>query len=141
MGQKYAYLDADRIVIGFYADDIHGDNIPAGAVPITDEIWQMLLNGQSAGKRISVDENGGAVLLDQLPPTAEQIAAMNGAERNTRMSEAAGLIGALQDAVEFGTATKTQAGLLDAWRKYRAALLAVDLTANPAQWPEKPDAP
>ncbi|MFP4891214.1 tail fiber assembly protein [Paraburkholderia sp. EG304] len=141
MGQKYAHLDADRIVIGFYDSDIHGENVPADAVEIADETWATLLDGQSAGKRMSVDENGGPVLLDYPPPTDEQIAVINGAERSARLSVASSVAGALEDAVEFGTATEAQAALLQPWRKYRAQLLAVDLTAYPAQWPDKPAMP
>ncbi|WP_063625076.1 tail fiber assembly protein [Paraburkholderia mimosarum] len=76
MSQKFAHLEAERIVIGFYDHDIHGvEGVPADAVEITDETHRELLDGQSAGKIMSVDEQGGAVLLDPPPPTDEQLAA------------------------------------------------------------------
>ena len=60
---------------GFYDTAIHGDNIPADAVEITDEEHTALLEGQSQGKLIVADANGFPVLQDPPPPTAEQIIA------------------------------------------------------------------
>lgn len=75
------------------------------------------------------------------PPTPEQILAMNTAQRASLMTEAAGNIDALQDVVDYGTPTDAQTAALTAWRTYRAALMAVDLTAYPAAWPTKPTLP
>ena len=58
---------------GFYARDIHGDNIPADAVEITEAEHAALLEGQSQGKLIGADENGRPILQDPPPPTPEQI--------------------------------------------------------------------
>ena len=49
---------------GFYDSRIHGNNIPDDSVEITDEEYQILLNGQSSGKVIIADENGRPVLSD-----------------------------------------------------------------------------
>ncbi|MBB6730067.1 hypothetical protein [Cohnella zeiphila] len=38
--QYYLAFTDDGNIAGFYVDEIHGDNIPAGAVPITDEQWR-----------------------------------------------------------------------------------------------------
>jgi hypothetical protein len=43
---------------GFYVDEIHGSNIPADAVEITEVEHAALLNGQSEGKIIQADETG-----------------------------------------------------------------------------------
>ena len=58
---------------GFYAPEIHGDNIPADAVEITEAEHAALLEGQSNGKRIVADESGRPILQDPPPPTPEQI--------------------------------------------------------------------
>lgn len=60
---------------GFYAQEIHGDNIPSDAMEITAEQHAELLQGQSEGKRIEADENGYPILVDPPAPTAEQLAA------------------------------------------------------------------
>lgn len=58
---------------GFYTREIHGDNIPADAVEITEAEHAALLEGQSMGKVIVADESGRPILQDLPPPTAEQI--------------------------------------------------------------------
>lgn len=60
---------------GFYARELHGDNMPADVVEITTEEHLDLLAGQSAGKIIEPDEAGRPVLQDPPPPTAEQVVA------------------------------------------------------------------
>lgn len=58
---------------GFYTREIHGDNIPADAVEITEAEHAALLEGQSKGKFIVADESGRPILQDPPPPTAEQV--------------------------------------------------------------------
>jgi len=60
---------------GFYDTAIHGDNIPADAVEITVEEHAALLAGQSSGKRIVAEANGGPVLQDPPPLTHAEIVA------------------------------------------------------------------
>ncbi|MFN9280890.1 MAG: DUF4376 domain-containing protein [Betaproteobacteria bacterium] len=56
---------------GFYHPAIHGDNIPADAVEITDERHAELLLGESQGKLIVADEHGHPQLQDApVPPLA-----------------------------------------------------------------------
>lgn len=57
---------------GFYTSEIHGDNIPADAVEITEAEHAALIEGQSLGKRIVADESGRPTLQDPPPPTPEQ---------------------------------------------------------------------
>lgn len=58
---------------GFYDTAIHGDDIPAGAVCITDAEYAALLAGQAAGKIILTDANGRPVLVDPPEPSPDQI--------------------------------------------------------------------
>lgn len=58
---------------GFYSTDIHGDNIPADAVEISNENHTELMDGQSAGKLIVADSNGYPVLQDRPAPSVEQV--------------------------------------------------------------------
>ena len=58
---------------GFYSKEIHGNNISADAVEITDEYHAELLEGQSAGRIIAADKNGYPVLTERLPPTLEEL--------------------------------------------------------------------
>ena len=59
MSKKYSAATS-----GFYTSAIHGSNIPADAVEITDEQHAALLVGQSQGKLIVADENGYPILQD-----------------------------------------------------------------------------
>lgn len=67
---------------GFYSREIHGDNIPADTVEITQQQHAALLQGQSEGKVITADENGYPVLIDPPQPTADQMADTARAERD-----------------------------------------------------------
>ena len=60
---------------GFYDTAIHGDNIPADAVEITEAEHAALIEGQSNGKRIVADESGRPILKGPPPPTTEQTVA------------------------------------------------------------------
>lgn len=70
---------------GFYTREIHGDNIPADAVEITEDEHAALMAGQAAGKTISADASGAPILLDPPPPTPEQIAAAMSAAAQSRL--------------------------------------------------------
>ena len=52
---------------GFYDSNIHGGNIPAQAVGISDTLHKELLDGQSKGKCIVPDDKGYPTLRDPLP--------------------------------------------------------------------------
>lgn len=62
-----------KLTGGFYTTDIHGENIPADSVEITNEEYAALLNGQSVGKFIDVDADGKPYLADPPPLTTAQI--------------------------------------------------------------------
>ena len=76
---------------GFYASEIHGDNIPADAVEITNEEHRELIEGQSQGKRIVADANGFPVLADPPAPTQAQIIAQYEAALDTHLDSVAKL--------------------------------------------------
>lgn len=64
---------------GFYATEIHGDNIPSDAISITDEEYAALMQAQSEGKQITTDESGRPIAIDPPPPapfTREEIEAL-----------------------------------------------------------------
>lgn len=69
---------------GFYTAEIHGDNIPADAVEITEVEHAALIEGQSMGKHIVAGESGRPILQDPHPPTAAQVLERIKAERDRR---------------------------------------------------------
>lgn len=50
---------------GFYIDSFHGESIPKDSVKITSDEKKYLLNSLYSGKSISVDANGGLVVLEK----------------------------------------------------------------------------
>ena len=58
----------DKKTNGFLAQGVN--LIPEGAINITDEYHQQLLNGQSQGKQIIADKTGNPVLIDPQPSAA-----------------------------------------------------------------------
>lgn len=57
---------------GFYAPEIHGDNMPADVVEITADEHAALVSGQAGGKVIAADADGRPMLQDPPAPTPEQ---------------------------------------------------------------------
>lgn len=50
---KYAIINENNFPVAFYASEVHGENIPAEAIEITDEQWRELVENQ--GQRKLVD--------------------------------------------------------------------------------------
>lgn len=66
---------ASKSTRGFYDAAIHGDNMPADVVEITDEEHVALMEGQSAGQIIAWGDDGFPLLQQPPPPTTEQLIA------------------------------------------------------------------
>lgn len=127
---------------GFYVDSLHGTNIPADSVPITEEYWQELLEGQSAGKKITANDDGYPILVDYPPPTNEELASAALAKRDSLLQLAAIRIAPLQDAVDLDDATPEDVALLKKWKQYRVALNRIqDQAGFPSEinWPVAPE--
>lgn len=71
---------------GFYTAEIHGNNMPADVVPITQEEHAALIIGQQADKVIVADASGRPVLLAPPAPTLEQLASIERAWRDCELS-------------------------------------------------------
>jgi hypothetical protein len=120
MGQKFAHIEADGFVIGFYDEELHGDSIPDGAVPIDDAHHVALLEGQSAGKRMKVDKKGLPLLVDPAPPTVDQLAASMRAQRTAALGVTDWLAVRHMDeqmAMQTTTLSPDQVKALGAYRK------------------------
>ena len=61
------YFNPDDIA--FYSSELYS-NIPSQAVPLSDEQYIALLNGQTQGKQIIADKIGNPVLIDPQPSAA-----------------------------------------------------------------------
>ena len=52
---------------GFYSKEIHGNEIPADAIEITDDEYKILLNGACSGKAINIGTDGRPELVEITP--------------------------------------------------------------------------
>lgn len=64
------YFNPDDMA--FYSDELYS-NIPSQVVPLSDEQYIALLNGQSQGKQIIADKTGYPVLIDPQPSSAHEL--------------------------------------------------------------------
>lgn len=129
---------------GFYDDAYRADYVAAGTWPddaaaISDQWYQYLLNGQSLGRIVTVNEYGQPVLADPPAPTKDQLIAEADARKAALITAASETISILKDAVDLGKATKEEQALLLAWREYRISLNRIDTSITPEiEWPSAP---
>ncbi|EMX9222869.1 tail fiber assembly protein [Citrobacter koseri] len=129
---------------GFYDDAMKVDYLDAGSWPddaeaISDKEYEYLIQGQSEGKIITVNEYGQPVLSEPAPPSAEQLIQETEARKTTLMYAARDAIAPLQDAIDLDMATDEEKAQLLAWKKYRTLLNRVDISmARDTDWPEAP---
>lgn len=56
---------------GFYAEEIHGEQIPMDAVDVPSDEYAALMDGQRLGKRIAANSDGRPELMDQVSILSE----------------------------------------------------------------------
>ncbi|TXE22859.1 tail fiber assembly protein [Serratia ureilytica] len=112
---------------------------PDDAIPISDEYYQRLIDGQKQGKVLTSDINGNPVLSEQSEPSFEEVAEKTEFLLAQLMSEATTKIAPLQDAVDLGIATEKEKINLVEWKRYRVALNRIDISiAADITLPKKP---
>jgi hypothetical protein len=140
MGQKSAAYNENREIIGFYDSAI--SPAPAGVqvIPLTTDQYRMLLDGQSIGKRLAVDETGSPVLLDPAPASEEEIAAALRAARDAALTATDWLVMRHTDELQLAVDTTLTSDQYTALLTYRKALRDMPTAAG---WPhaELPAAP
>jgi Phage tail assembly chaperone protein len=144
MGQKFAAYNAQGAVVAFY-DSV--DSPPPEGVTVTeisDDDWQMLLEGQADGKLMAIDADGQPELRDPPPPTDEQVAVSVRADRDARLAETDWLLLRHQDETVVGKATTLTADEATTLVDYRQALRDVPTQAgfpHEIDWPQEPGQP
>lgn len=121
---------------GFYLSEIHGENIPADSVEITEEDHAALMQGQTDGMLITADDNGYPVLTERPAPSPAELAQQAAHKRTSLISEASAIIAPLADAKAGGYIDDGDIPRLEQWQRYRYELTKVD-PENPA-WPDQP---
>jgi len=119
----------------------HSETAPTGSVFVSDEAFQALFEGQSAGASIVPDRQGFPVLVSAPSLTPAELVAIAQARRDELLATAALRIAPLQDAVDIELASDAEASALKAWKLYRVYLNRIELQDDfPAEieWPIAP---
>ena len=64
----------------FYTTEIHGKNMPADVVEITEAQHEALMQAQSTGSTIGSDKKGNPIAIPPAPPTQAEINSQRKAE-------------------------------------------------------------
>ncbi|TDG03706.1 phage tail protein [Paraburkholderia guartelaensis] len=133
MGQKFASYDATGAITGYYDDAISAP--PAGLqfVKLTADQYRAMLDGQSDGKRPSIDASGNPVLLDPPAPTGDALAELQRAARNAAITATDWIVARHQDELALGGATTLTAEQYATLLAYRKTLR--DLP-DASSWPD-----
>ena len=123
---------------GFYDVEVNAF-IPEDAVEITNEIWQSLLEAQSAGKVIQADSKGKPIAIDRPALTSEEVIAQYNKAAQIALDKVAQDWGysSLMMAASYANSTnpqfKAEAEALIAWRdSYWTAAYTVEAGKLPA---------
>jgi len=81
---KYAIFDEKGFPKAFYSPDIHGDNIPKEAIPISDEQWLEFINNQ--GRRRWDFEKKEVVEYTPSPPSLDELRTIVHNERKAKVA-------------------------------------------------------
>ncbi|AOJ06392.1 phage tail assembly chaperone [Burkholderia mayonis] len=136
----FATYDNARNITGFYGS---ASSIDTGErfVEITVDERDTLIAGQAAGRRMTIDAAGNAVLLDPLPMSREQLANAKRAARDAAMRNTDWLVARHQDEKLIGNGTTLAPDEFAALLRYRQALRdfteisnwpGIDLPTSPA---------
>lgn len=120
---------------GFYNSEINGSDIPDDAVIITEKLLLMLLDGQSAGKKIGSDEVGYPILIT---PEVDNVAEAEykKAELLTRVSAKTQL---WHSQLNLGMIKEADRDTLARWMIFAQELQAIDTSKAPnIAWPIMP---
>ncbi|MBJ5768358.1 tail fiber assembly protein, partial [Salmonella enterica subsp. enterica serovar London] len=120
----------------FWQPDTESDNSPDDLIPLTDEYYRELMQGQVDGKYIE-HRKGGPVLVEHREYTPEELVAQAESRKAELLAGAESVIAPLARAVKLKIATDEEIKRLEAWELYSVMVNRVD-TASP-DWPEVPD--
>jgi hypothetical protein len=103
-----------------------------GGVEITQEQWQALLDGETAGRCIAADKRGRPILIDPPPPSIELLSARGRQWRNGEIENIKWLLERHRDEVDLQRPTTLNASQSAELREYVQRL---------RDWPASEDFP
>ncbi|EJA5054051.1 tail fiber assembly protein [Salmonella enterica] len=122
----------------FYQPETESGDYPDDLIPLTDEHYRELMQGQVDGKYIE-HRKDGPVLVEHREYTPEELVAQAEARKAELLAGAESVIAPLARAVKLKIATDEEIQRLEAWELYSVKVSRVN-TSKPA-WPETPSSP
>ncbi|WP_086793310.1 phage tail assembly chaperone [Pseudomonas sp. SCPG-7] len=108
---------------GAYRPEIHGANMPADVIEVSESVWQSLLDELAVSpKKMSSRPDGQPVLIDPPPLDAEELAAVERAWRDAQLALTDPLVSRHRDEIEEGGATSITADQYTELQAYRRQL-------------------
>lgn len=108
---------------GAYRPEIHGADMPADVVEVSESVWQSLLDELSTSPKImSSRPNGQPVLIDPPPLDAEALAVVERTWRDGQLALTDPLVSRHRDEIEEGGATSLTADQYAELQAYRRRL-------------------
>lgn len=110
-------------ICGAYRPEVHGADMPADVVEVSESVWQALLDELSVSpKKMSSRPDGQPVLIDPPPLDTDELAAVERAWRDAQLALTDPLVSRHRDEVEEGGATSITAYQYTELQVYRRQL-------------------
>ncbi|MCU7217532.1 phage tail assembly chaperone [Pseudomonas sp. VE 196-7] len=105
---------------GAYRPEVHGADIPADVVEVSESVWQALLDElEVSPKKMSSRPDGQPVLIDPPPLDDEELAAVERAWRDAQLALTDPLVSRHRDEIEEGGSTSITAEQYAELQAYR----------------------
>ncbi|CAI8708510.1 MULTISPECIES: phage tail assembly chaperone [Pseudomonas] len=88
-----------------YLTSLHGANMPTDAVPIDEERFLSVIGNPAPGKIRDHDAQGLPILIDPLPPTADELSAQERSWRDAQIERVKWLRERHRDQLDIGEQT------------------------------------
>ncbi|ARC40760.1 MULTISPECIES: tail fiber assembly protein [Citrobacter] len=125
------------VPLGLYNSE--SNDVPENAIPIADELYQELIEGQGKGRFIQADNNGKPILVDGVSVTDEQQLNQIANQKQFLLNKANAEIAWRQDAFDMDIATEEEVSALKLWKEYRITLMRMEIsTVTDISWPNQP---
>lgn len=122
---------------GFYPEELKehyelAGTWPSDLIEMPDTLYEKIM----LGELVTSHDGKGLPKLSKLVLSEEQFLENAVKTRDAKLASAGIAMSPLSDAVDLGIATKEEEDSLLLWRKYRVALMRMDLSKD--SWPEEP---
>ncbi|KII30087.1 hypothetical protein RY26_25530 [Pseudomonas fluorescens] len=108
---------------GAYRPEIHGADMPADVVEVSESVWQSLLDELSVSpKKMSSRPDGHPVLIDPPQLDADELVAVERAWRDSQLVLTDPLVARHRDEIEAGDSTTIKAEQYTELQSYRRQL-------------------